>query len=339
MSGTILLTGGAGYIGSHTYVALVQAGYKVVILDNFSNARADVPDRLEVITGAPVTFHRADVLDKEALAEVFAAHRFDAVVHFAALKAVGESQKLPLEYIETNCTGLVNLLMAMRDAGVFRIVFSSSATVYAETEDWPIPEEADLGYASTYALTKLMGEQIVRQVAGSDDRWRHGILRYFNPAGAHDSALLGEDPRDIPNNLMPYIAKVAIGELPALNVFGNDYPTPDGTGVRDYIHVMDLADGHVKSLAALMGGAESHTVNLGTGKGYSVMDMLASYSKACGRDLPYQVTDRRAGDLACYYGDPAKAKALLGFEAARDLDDMCQSSWNWISRRSNIRGA
>ncbi|GHE05751.1 UDP-glucose 4-epimerase [Allgaiera indica] len=339
MRKTILLTGGAGYIGSHTYVALVQAGYEVVILDNFSNARADVPDRLEVITGAPVTVHRADVLDKQAVAAVFAAHKIDAVVHFAARKAVGESQTIPLEYIETNCTGLVNLLMTMRDAGVFRIVFSSSATVYAETEDWPIPEEAELGYASTYALTKLMGEQIIRQVAGSDARWRHGILRYFNPAGAHESALIGEDPRDIPNNLMPYIAKVAVGELPTLNVFGDDYPTPDGTGVRDYIHVMDLAEGHVKSLDALMAGAESHIVNLGTGKGYSVLDMLASYSKACGRDLPYRVTERRAGDLACYFGDPAKAKALLGFQARRDLDDMCRSSWAWISRRSNMRGA
>ncbi|WP_102226331.1 UDP-glucose 4-epimerase GalE [Acidimangrovimonas sediminis] len=337
MSGTILLTGGAGYIGSHTYVALKRAGYEVVILDNFANARDDVPDRLEVITGAPVTLHRADVLDKAAVAEVFRAHKIDAVVHFAAKKAVGESQKIPLEYIETNCTGLVNLLMAMRDAGVFKIVFSSSATVYAETEDWPIPESAPLGYASTYALTKLMGEQIITQAAGSDDRWRHGILRYFNPAGAHDSALIGEDPQDIPNNLMPYIAKVAVGELPELNIFGNDYPTPDGTGVRDYIHVMDLAEGHVKSLDALMAGGDSHIVNLGTGKGYSVMDMLASYSRACGRDLPYKVTPRRAGDLACYYGDPSKARALLGWEVARDLDDMCQTSWNWISRRSNMR--
>lgn len=337
MPGKILLTGGAGYIGSHTYAALSDAGYEVAILDNFANARPDVPDRLEVITGKPVTVHRCDVLDPEGLARVFASDHFDAVVHFAAKKAVGESQQKPLDYIETNCTGLVNLLKAMRNAGVFRLVFSSSATVYAPTLDWPIPEEATLGYASTYAYTKLMGEQIIQQVAGSDDRWRFGILRYFNPAGAHPSALIGEDPSDIPNNLMPYIAKVATGELPALNVFGNDYPTPDGTGVRDYIHVVDLARGHVLSLDALMRGDDSHIVNLGTGQGYSVMDMLNAYSRACGRELPHTVAPRRAGDLACYYGDPGKAERLLGFKAERDLDDMCTTSWAWVSRRSNIR--
>lgn len=333
----ILLTGGAGYIGSHTYAALCAAGYTVAILDNFANARDDVPDRLEVITGRPVTVHRCDILDPAGLARVFASDRFDGVVHFAAKKAVGESQEKPLEYIETNCTGLVNLLKAMRAAGVFRLVFSSSATVYAPTTDWPIPEGAALGYASTYAYTKLMGEQIIAQVAGADACWRYGILRYFNPAGAHDTGLIGEDPSDIPNNLMPYIAKVATGELPALNVFGNDYPTPDGTGVRDYIHVEDLARGHVLSLDALMRGDDSHTVNLGTGQGYSVMDMLAAYSRACGRDLPYRVAPRRAGDLDCYYGDPTKAAEVLGFRAERDLDNMCATSWAWVSRRSNTR--
>ncbi|TMV55251.1 UDP-glucose 4-epimerase GalE, partial [Thioclava sp. BHET1] len=254
-------------------------------------------------------------------------------------KAVGESQKKPLDYIETNCTGLVNLLKAMRAADCFRLVFSSSATVYAETEAWPIPEAAPLGYASTYAYTKLMGEQIIAQLAASDPRWRYGILRYFNPVGAHDTGLIGEDPSDIPNNLMPYIAKVAVGELPALNIFGNDYPTPDGTGVRDYIHVEDLARGHVLSLDTLIEKDQSHTVNLGTGKGYSVMDMLAAYSRACGRDLPYKVAPRREGDLACYYGDPSKAADLLGFRAERDLDNMCETSWRWISRRSNMRAA
>ncbi len=315
MARKILLTGGAGYIGSHTYAALTEAGYDVTIIDNFSNARTDVPDRLEVITGKPVKVHHCDVLDPEGLARVFASDRFDGVVHFAAKKAVGESQQKPLDYIETNCTGLVNLLKAMRQAEVFRLVFSSSATVYAPTLDWPIPEDAALGYASTYAYTKLMGEQIIQQVAGSDPRWSYGILRYFNPAGAHDSALLGEDPSDIPNNLMPYIAKVAVGELPALNVFGNDYPTPDGTGVRDYIHVMDLARGHVQSLDRLIAQDESHIVNLGTGQGYSVLDMLAAYSRACGRALPYVVAPRREGDLACYYGDPARAERMLGFRA------------------------
>ena len=281
--------------------------------------------------------YRCDILDPAGLARVFASDRFDGVVHFAAKKAVGESQEKPLEYIETNCTGLVNLLKAMRNAGVFRLVFSSSATVYAPTTDWPIPEGAALGYASTYAYTKLMGEQIIQQVAGADDRWRYGILRYFNPAGAHDTGLIGEDPSDIPNNLMPYIAKVATGELPALNVFGNDYPTPDGTGVRDYIHVVDLARGHVLSLDALMRGDDSHTVNLGTGQGYSVMDMLAAYSRACGRDLPCKIAPRRAGDLDCYYGDPTRAAEVLGFRAERDLDNMCATSWAWVSRRSNTR--
>ncbi|MDE3122361.1 MAG: UDP-glucose 4-epimerase GalE [Paracoccaceae bacterium] len=334
----ILLTGGAGYIGSHTYAALTEAGYAVEILDNFANARDDVPDRLEMITGAPVKVHRVDVLDRAALDAVFASTTFDGVVHFAAKKAVGESQKIPLDYIETNCTGLVNLMKAMEKAGVFRLVFSSSATVYAPTLDWPIPEEAALGYASTYALTKLMGEQIIQAAAHADTRWRFGILRYFNPAGAHPSALIGEDPSDIPNNLMPYIAKVATGELPELNVFGNDYPTPDGTGVRDYIHVVDLAEGHVQSLNALMKGEGSHIVNLGTGQGYSVMDMLKAYERACGKPLPYRVAPRREGDLACYYGDPAKAAALLGFRAKRDLDDMCATSWAWVSRASNMRG-
>ncbi|OIQ72492.1 UDP-glucose 4-epimerase [mine drainage metagenome] len=338
MTRKILLTGGAGYIGSHTYAALCEAGYDVAILDNFDNARPDVPDRLEVITGKPVTVHRCDILDPAALARVFASDHFDGVVHFAARKAVGESQRMPLEYIETNCTGLINLLKAMRAAEVFNIVFSSSATVYAPTTDWPIPEGAALGYASTYAYTKLMGEQIIAQVAAADPRWHYGVLRYFNPAGAHTSALLGEDPSDIPNNLMPYIAKVATGELPALNVFGNDYPTPDGTGVRDYIHVMDLARGHVLSLTELIERGNSHTLNLGTGQGYSVLDMLNAYSRACGKELPYVVAPRREGDLDCYYGDPTKAEALLGFRAERGLDAMCADSWAWVSRKSNMRG-
>ncbi len=336
MAQTILLTGGAGYIGSHTYVALKAAGYDVVILDNFSNARRDVPARLEMITGDVVKWHRVNILDAAAVAQVFAAHDIAAVVHFAAKKAVGESVRLPLDYIEANCSGLVVLLKAMQEAGVWRLVFSSSATVYAETERLPIAEDAALSFTSPYAYTKLMGEQILAQVAASDPRWAFGILRYFNPAGAHASGLIGEDPRDIPNNLMPYIAKVAVGDLPALTIFGNDYPTADGTGVRDYIHVEDLARGHVLSLAALLSDGKGHTVNLGTGVGYSVLDMLNAYSRACGRDLPRVIGPRRSGDLAAYYGEPALAEAKLGFRAELGLDDMCASSWNWISRRRNM---
>ena len=331
----ILLTGGAGYIGSHTYVALVEAGYDVVILDNFSNARPDVPDRLELLSGRPVQVVRGSILDKAALRAVFQVHHFHAVVHFAAHKAVGESVAKPLEYFETNCGGLIGLLSQMRDAGVFRMVFSSSATVYRESAVQPIREDAPRGYASPYAHTKLMGEQMLEQIAGSDPRWAFGVLRYFNPAGAHASGLIGEDPQDIPNNLMPYIAKVATGELPALQVFGDDYDTPDGTGVRDYIHVEDLAQGHVLSLAALLDSGAGHVLNLGTGRGSSVYEMLAAYSRACGHPLPHVVRPRRPGDLAAYWGDTTAAEALLGFRATRDLDDMCRTSWNWVSRGSN----
>ena len=333
---TILLTGCAGYIGSHTYVALIKSGYNVVIYDNFSNARADVPARLELITGAPVTVWRGDLLDGHSLNAVFAAHKIDAVIHFAAKKAVGESVRLPIDYFQTNITGLLALLEAMNTAGVHNLVYSSSATVYAETETLPIDEDAPLGFASPYAFTKLAGEQIMAQVAASNPAWAFGILRYFNPAGAHESGLIGEDPNGIPNNLLPYIAKVATGDLPALNIFGNDYPTPDGTGMRDYIHVEDLAEGHVLSLAALLAGKGGHVLNLGTGVGFSVMDMLQTYSRACGRDLPYVIAPRRDGDLAAYWADPARAQAVLGFTATRGLEDICTSSWNWVKRRGNM---
>ncbi len=336
MAGKILLTGGAGYIGSHTYVELKAAGHDVVILDNFSNARHDVIDRLEVITGAPVALHEGDVLDKAFLASVFAAHDFDAVIHFAARKAVGESVEKPLDYFETNCTGFSNLLMAMRDAGVFRVVFSSTATVYGEPEVLPFAEDHRLAPVSPYAQSKVTCETLLAQCKAADERWSYGILRYFNPAGAHDSALIGEDPNDIPNNLMPYIAKVATGELPHLSVFGNDYDTPDGTGVRDYIHVVDLARGHVKSVAKLIDADDTHILNLGTGTGYSVFDMLHAYERACGKTLPYRIAPRRAGDIDKFFADPARARAYLGFEAERGLDDMCLTSWNWVSRRNNF---
>jgi UDP-glucose 4-epimerase len=333
MPATVLLTGGAGYIGSHTFLALVASGYRPIILDDFSNAAEDVPERLARITGAEPRVWRGSVLDADLLGRLFATERIDAVIHFAARKAVGESVRLPLEYVETNLGGLVTLLKAMRAAQVFRLVFSSSATVYGVPERLPIAEDAPTGFTNPYGYTKLAGEQILAQLAASDPRWAFGVLRYFNPAGAHESGLIGEDPRDIPNNLMPYIAKVAVGELPELRVFGDDYDTPDGTGVRDYIHVEDLAEGHVLSLAALLREGRGHLVNLGTGRGYSVLEMLAAYSDACGRRLPHVIAPRREGDIAACWADPTRAAELLGFRARRGLSEMCASSWTWISRR------
>lgn len=335
MADKILLTGGAGYIGSHTYVELAAAGYEAVILDNFSNSRPDVLDRLEVITGAPVTAYTGDVLDRAVLDRIFSEHEISAVIHFAALKAVGESGQKPLEYLTTNISGLYNLLAAMRDANVWRLVFSSSATVYGVPETLPIPEDAPRGYTNPYGYTKLACEQSLEQIAASDSRWAFGILRYFNPVGAHDTGLIGEDPNGIPNNLMPYIAKVATGELEKLSIFGSDYDTHDGTGVRDFIHVVDLARGHVQSVSTLLESGEGHTVNLGTGTGYSVYEMLHAYERACGHRLPYTIAPRRAGDVAATYANPEKARALLGFEAERDLDNMCETSWHWVSRLKN----
>lgn len=331
----ILLTGGAGYIGSHTYVELKAAGHDVVIIDNFSNAHHDVIDRIAQITDAPVVFHEGDVLDKAFLASVFEKHDIDAVIHFAAKKAVGESVEKPLDYFETNCTGFSNILSAMKDAGVFRVVFSSTATVYGEPEFLPYTEGHPLAPISPYAQSKVTCEILLRQLKESDDRWAYGVLRYFNPAGAHESALIGEDPNDIPNNLMPYIAKVATGDLPFLTIHGNDYDTPDGTGVRDYIHVVDLAKGHVQSVGKLINENDTHILNLGTGSGYSVFDMLSAYEKACGKELPFKVGPRRAGDIDSSFADPTTARDYLGFEAARGLDDMCLSSWNWVSRIRN----
>jgi len=333
----ILLTGGAGYIGSHTYVELAAAGYDVVILDNFSNSSPDVLDRLEVITAAPVACYTGDVRDRALLDKIFSEHAFSAVIHFAALQAVGESAKIPLQYIQTNVGGLLTLLEAMEAANLWRLVFSSSATVYGDPEILPVPETAPRSYTNPYGFTKLCCEQIMEQVGDADERWTFGVLRYFNPVGAHDTGLIGEDPNGLPNNLMPYIAKVATGELGKLSVFGDDYDTPDGTGVRDYIHVVDLARGHVQSVDALIGTGESHTVNLGTGHGISVLEMLKAYEKACGHALPYVIAPRRAGDVASTYADPHKAGEILGFHAERDLDNMCETSWNWVSRRKNAK--
>ena len=333
MTQTILLTGGAGYIGSHTCVALQEAGFDVVMVDDFSNARPDVPDRIARITGRPVTCHRGSVLDRELLRGIFAEHDIAAAVHFAARKAVGESIERPLDYLETNVSGLIALLQEMAAAGVFRLVFSSSATVYGQAEVVPVTEAAPRGYENPYGLTKLLGEQMLEGLMAADPRWEVGLLRYFNPVGAHASALIGEEPDGLPNNLMPYIARVATGALPHLNVFGDDYDTPDGTGIRDYIHVCDLAEGHVQSLAHLMEGGGAHTVNLGTGQGTSVLEMLAAYSAACGRALPHEIRPRRAGDVARMVADPTRARALLGFEAKRDLARMCASSWAFVQGR------
>jgi UDP-glucose 4-epimerase len=327
---TLLLTGGAGYIGSHTYLALIESGYDVVILDDFSNAKHSVLDRLAHLSGAPVTCINGDVLDPDVLQSIFEQYPISGVIHFAARKSVGESISMPLEYIETNCSGLVLLLKAMRKAKVFNLVFSSSATVYGDAKLMPIPETTPLTFTNPYGYTKLMGEQILEQVAASDPRWAFGTLRYFNPVGAHPSGMIGEDPTDIPNNLMPYIAKVAIGELPHLQVFGDDYDTPDGTGVRDYIHVSDLARGHVLSLNALFAGKGHHCVNLGTGKGYSVLEMLAAYSAACGHALDHKIAPRRSGDIGTCYADVTKAQSTLGFTAEHSLEDMCNSSWAWV---------
>ncbi|WP_224816551.1 UDP-glucose 4-epimerase GalE [Hasllibacter sp. MH4015] len=331
MTQRILLTGGAGYIGSHTYVALVEAGYDVTILDNFQNANRSVIARLEDLTGQPVTLAEADVRDATTLASLFAEHVFDAVVHFAALKAVGESVERPLDYFDVNISGLINLLRVMDAAGCRKIVFSSSATVYGVPDETPTPETAEFRAMNPYGQTKISGEQILNQLVAADDRWQIGILRYFNPAGAHESHLIGEDPRDTPNNLMPFIAKVAAGEVEELEVFGDDYDTQDGTGVRDYIHVDDLARGHVLSVAALLEDGQSHLVNLGTGEGHSVMEMIAAYKRASNRDIPHRVVDRRAGDVPIYVAKADKAEEVLGFRTEKTLDEMCASSWAWIT--------
>ncbi len=331
MDQKILLTGGAGYIGSHTYLALVEAGYNPLILDDFSNSKPDVPARLEQITGAPVQVIRGSVLNGALLVQIFRDHDIAACVHFAARKAVGESMARPLDYFETNVTGLLTLLRAMEHAGCHRLVFSSSATVYGIPDETPTPETAPRRAMNPYGWTKIASEEMLEAMARANPAWAFGILRYFNPAGAHASALIGEDPGDRPDNLMPYIARVAAGALPHLQVFGNDYPTPDGTGVRDYIHVEDLARGHLLSLGRLMQGAGGHLVNLGTGQGYSVLEMLAAYSAACGRDLPHQIVPRRAGDVPVYCARTEKAVEILGFETEKTLADMCASSWAWMS--------
>ena len=328
----VLLTGATGYIGSHTWLALQQAGFDVVGVDDFSNSSPEVLNRLRELGGREPVFERASVCDPVAMDAVLTRHRIDAAVHFAALKAVGESVAQPLEYVANNVGGLVTVCQALRRHGVRRFVFSSSATVYGDPERLPIPEDARLAATSPYGRTKLMGEEVLQDLGVADPQWRTATLRYFNPVGAHESGRIGEDPRGTPNNLMPYVAQVAVGRRPFLQVFGNDYPTPDGTGVRDYIHVVDLAEGHVAALARLLDQPGSFTVNLGTGNGSSVLEVVAAYARASGREIPYRILPRRPGDVAACWADPSRAQALLGWQARYDLARMCEDSWRWQSR-------
>jgi UDP-glucose 4-epimerase len=336
---TALLTGATGYIASHTWLALLAAGFDVVGVDNLSNSSEQVLGRLERLAGRAPRFEKIDVCDASALAGVFQRHRIDAVVHFAAYKAVGESGQKPLEYYRNNLGGLLTVCDTMRAHGCRALVFSSSATVYGNPETLPLTESAPLSTASVYGSTKLVGENILRDLAASDPSWHIACLRYFNPVGAHASGEIGEDPRGIPNNLMPYVTQVAVGRRARLQVYGNDYPTPDGTGVRDYIHVVDLAEGHVAALRYLFEQQASITVNLGTGRGYSVLDVVKAFEKASGRTIPYDIVPRRPGDVAACYADPTLAREKLGWVATRDIDQMCADSWRWQSANPQGYGA
>lgn len=333
---TVLLTGATGYIASHTWLALQAAGFTVVGVDDFSNSSPEVLNRLQRLSGKTPQFEKASVCDAAAMEAVFKRHRIDAVVHFAAFKAVGESATQPLRYYANNIGGLLTTTQAMLNHGCKRFVFSSSATVYGDPRQLPITEDAPLSVTNPYGQTKLIGETILRDLGAAEAGWQTGCLRYFNPVGAHESGLIGEDPRGTPNNLMPYVAQVAIGRRPQLQVFGNDYDTPDGTGVRDYIHVGDLAEGHVAALRRLFDHPGSLTVNLGTGRGYSVLELVRAYAQASGRDIPYQVVTRRPGDVAACYADPSLAREMLGWQAHHDLDRMCIDSWRW--QTSNPQG-
>jgi UDP-glucose 4-epimerase len=332
----ILVTGGAGYIGSHTCVELLDEGYDVAVLDNLSNSSKESLIRVEKITGKSLDFFQADLLDKQAVHQIFSRCSADAVIHFAGLKAVGESVAMPLTYFHNNITGTLNLLAVMAQTGPKNIVFSSSATVYGEPATLPITEDFALSAANPYGRTKLMIEEILTDLFHSDPEWNIALLRYFNPVGAHASGLIGEDPQGIPNNLIPYISRVAIGSLDRVQVFGNDYDTPDGTGVRDFIHVTDLALGHIKTLPKLFSNPGIVTYNLGTGRGFSVLEMIQGFVRACGHAIPYDIVPRRPGDIAACWADPAKAGKELGWQAVKTLDDMCKDTWNW--QKKNPRG-
>ena len=332
---TILVTGGAGYIGSHTCVELLDAGYDVVVFDNLYNSSPKAVDRIQKITGRSLKFYKADMLDKPAVEKIFEENKIDAVIHFAGLKAVGESVAKPLEYYRNNLGNTLTVLTLMKKYNVKKFVFSSSATVYGDPHTCPITEDFPLSTTNPYGATKLMIEDMLRDMCKADKELNVAILRYFNPVGAHESGLIGEDPNDIPNNLMPYVSQVAVGKLEKLSVFGDDYNTPDGTGVRDYIHVVDLANGHLKALDKLESLPGLVTYNLGTGNGYSVLDMVNAFSKASGREVAYKIVDRRPGDVAMCYANPKKANEELGWEAKFGIEEMCQDAWRWQSNNPN----
>ena len=333
---TVLVTGGAGFIGSHTSVELLNAGYDIIILDNFVNSKPESLKRIKELTGKDFKFYQADIRDEEAMTKVFAENKIDAVIHFAGLKSVPQSVKEPLNYYDNNIAGTVCLCRVMDKAGCKKLVFSSSATVYGSKNPSPLREDMPTGGTTNpYGTTKYFIEQILQDLCVSDSEWGVSILRYFNPIGAHKSGRIGEDPNGIPGNLMPYITQVAIGKLECLNVCGNDYPTPDGTGVRDYIHVVDLALGHIKALDRLLKEKGCEVYNLGTGKGYSVLDVVKAFEKASGIKINYRIAPRRAGDVACCYADATKAKEVLGWQAKYDIDDMCADSWRWQSQNPN----
>ncbi len=329
---TILVTGGAGFIGSHTCVELLEADHEVIVIDNLANSKEEALHRVSSITGRTLTFYHKDLADEEALEKIFSNHDIDSVIHFAGLKAVGESVQKPLLYYRNNLNSTFVLCEVMRRHGVFNLVFSSSATVYGDPDRVPITEEFPLSAVNPYGRTKLFIEDILRDLYASNNQWNIALLRYFNPVGAHESGRIGEDPNDIPNNLMPYITQVAVGKLDKLSVFGDDYDTHDGTGVRDYIHVVDLALGHLQALKKLTENPGVVTYNLGTGQGYSVLDVVHAFEKASGQDVPYQITDRRPGDAAKCYADPSKAEQELDWTAKRGIEDMCRDAWRWQSQ-------
>ena len=332
---TILVTGGAGFIGSHTCVELLEAGYDVVIMDNFCNSKPEALNRIKQITGKDFKFYETDMLDYEGTSKIFKENKIDAVIHFAGLKAVGESCAKPVEYYYNNISGTINLIRAMRENGCKRMVFSSSATVYGMNNPIPYVETMPTSATNPYGYTKVMIEQILMDTAKADSEWSVSLLRYFNPIGAHESGLLGENPNGIPNNLMPYIAQVAVGKLPCLSVFGDDYDTVDGTGVRDYIHVVDLARGHLCAVKYVLEHTGTEAVNLGTGKGTSVLQLVHAFEKASGKTINYKIADRRPGDIAEFYANTDKAKAMFGWEAKYDIDKMCEDSWNFTQKNPN----